>query len=97
MSGQSWVIDPEPRWEIWKWPGDRSGVKGPEIRSADDSLQGMDWIKAATVEVMPVSEHEAARKLLAWAMEYIDEPDPTEEPGNHAKFHIALKLMEEKK
>lgn len=108
MSDQTWKTDSRPRWKIWKWDSGQNGVKGPPIYADGEGLVGMDWVEAATVEVMPVSEHEALRSTLssdistlmehlAWAMEYIDEPEPGEEPGNHAKFHAALKLIGEER
>ena len=52
---QSWRVQGDPRWRISKWPDGSCFIEGPEILPADDSLTGVDWVHAATVEVQAVT------------------------------------------
>ncbi len=52
---QSWPVQGDPRWRISKWPDGSCFIEGPEILPADDSLTGVDWFHAATVEVQAVT------------------------------------------
>jgi hypothetical protein len=52
----SWQVQGDPRWRIHKWPDGESGVEGPAILPADETLTGMDWVEAASVEVVPADQ-----------------------------------------